>query len=105
MTKKILFLFFLFVTAVGFSQKSIKNLSTAPNPFVQNTTITFFSDKNQTAILNVRNVLGKTVYSEKLKIVKGENRFPFYRKNLQSGMYIYALQNSEELISKRFVIK
>ena len=106
MVKKILFITFFLAISIGFSQeKSIDRLIASPNPFTNNTTIYFNTKHNQTVILTVRNVLGKTVYNKKLKVVKGRNSFPFQRNDLKSGMYIYAIQSNKEIISKRFVIK
>ena len=105
MVKKLLFIFFLSIATLGFSQKSMKNLSTAPNPFNQNTTISFISDTNQTAFISVKNVLGKTVFKKQFKITKGKNSLPFSRNDLKAGMYIYAIQSNKEVVSKRFVIR
>lgn len=105
MFKKILFILFLLITTVGFSQKSITKLSASPNPFVTETKINFNSETNQTITFNVRNILGKTVFTKKYKIKKGKNSIPFSKNNLRSGMYIYAIQNKKQLVSKRFVIK
>jgi hypothetical protein len=88
-----------------FSQKSLSKLSAAPNPFTTETKIKFTSDTDQTIVLTVRNVLGKTVYTKKHTIKKGKNSIPFSKGDLRSGMYIYAIQSNNELISKRFVIK
>jgi hypothetical protein len=105
MVKKILFLFLL-VTLSSFSQeKSIDKLVASPNPFINNTTIFVNSKSSQTVILTVRNVLGKTVYSRKIKVVNGRNSITFERNDLKSGMYIYAIQSNKEVISKRFVIR
>ncbi len=105
MIKKILFILFLSITTVGFSQKSLTKLAAAPNPFVSETKITFVSETDQTIILSVKNVLGKTVYNKRHKIKKGKNSIPFLKNDLRSGMYIYAIRNSKELVSKRLVIK
>ena len=105
MVKKVLFTLFLFSATLAFSQKSLTKLSAVPNPFVTETKINFISDADQTVILSVKNVLGRTVYSRRLKVKKGKNSIPFSKDNLRSGMYIYAIQNSKELVSKRFVIK
>lgn len=105
MLKKLLFLFFLTIASTGFSQKSMKNLSAAPNPFAQQTTISFVSEIQQTAIISVRNVLGKTVFRKELEVKPGKNSIPFRREDLKAGMYIYAIQTTKETLSKRFVIK
>lgn len=106
MIKKLLFILFLSVASIGFSQeKSIESLSAAPNPFTNHTKITFNSTSNSTVIFTVLNVLGKTVYKEDLKATIGDNSFSFEKGNLLSGIYVYTIQNKESIISKRFVIK
>ncbi len=106
MVKKILFLFIFLVTLSSFSQeKSIDKLVASPNPFINNTTIYFNAKKEQSIIFTVRNVLGKTVFSKEITTNKGRNSFPFERQNLKTGMYIYAIQSKDEIISKRFVIR
>ena len=105
MIKKVLFILFLLVSTVGFSQKSLTKLAAVPNPFVSETAITFESNKNQVVTLSIRNVLGKIVHSKRHQVKRGKNSIPFYKNDLRSGMYIYAIQNNRELISKRFVIK
>lgn len=105
MIKKILFTLFLFTATLAFSQKTLTKLSAAPNPFVNQTKIKFESNSDQTIVLIVKNVLGRTVYNKKHKVKKGKNSIPFSKDRLKSGMYIYAIRNNKELISKRFVIK
>ncbi|WP_299668665.1 T9SS type A sorting domain-containing protein [uncultured Polaribacter sp.] len=106
MIKKILFIFLLSVSFIGFSQeKAINTLSAAPNPFTNTTKITFSATVDASIIFTVRNVLGKTVFKKTYKIKKGKNSIPFYKNDLATGMYIYSVQNKKKVISKRFVIK
>lgn len=106
MVKKILFLTFLFFATLGFSQeKTIGKLVASPNPFVNNTTISFTSDQKQETFITVKNILGKTVFNKKVIVKKGKNSIPFERGDLKSGMYIYAITTSKETLSKRFVIR
>lgn len=106
MIKKILLTLFLSFSLLGFSQeKSIKNLVVSPNPFSNETTFYFKSDTSEEIILTIKNVLGKTVFHKAYQINIGKNELPFYRNNLKSGMYIYAIQTKKQVISKRFVIK
>jgi hypothetical protein len=106
MIKKMIFILFLGLSLIVFSQeKSIEKLSTAPNPFTNSTEITFSSTGNFTIIFAVIDVLGKTVYKEKVKATIGNNSFSFEKGNLLSGIYIYSIQDRESIISKRFVIK
>ena len=75
------------------------------NPFVSETKISFLSNSNTSAILNVKNLLGKIVYSKAFVVKKGENSVVFYKNSLESGMYIYSVQTTSEIASKRLVIK
>jgi hypothetical protein len=106
MIKRILFILFLSVSFLCFSQeKSVNSLSTAPNPFKNSTQITFKSSLDSSIILTVRNVLGKTVFTKTYSIKSGKNNITFYKKNIATGMYIYSIQNNDHIISKRFVIQ
>jgi len=106
MIKKILFILFLSSTSLGFSQeKSINDLSAAPNPFINSTKISFTSASNETLSFTVINVLGKTVFKKNIDIKPGKNTLPFYKNDLPKGMYIYSIQNMSKTISKRLVIR
>jgi hypothetical protein len=106
MIKKILFTLFLCAATVGFSQeKEIEDLSSAPNPFKLNTTITFKIDTKTTITLLVKNVLGKIVFEKDFETKIGKNTIPFYKNDLAAGMYIYSIQNKKKIVSKRLVIQ
>lgn len=103
---KLIFTLFLLISTIGFSQdKSIEKISSFPNPFSNSTQITFTSNIDSEVIFTVNNVLGKTVYQEKLKTTIGKNSILFSKGNLTSGIYIYTLQNKNHTTSKRFVIQ
>ncbi|WP_299060394.1 T9SS type A sorting domain-containing protein [uncultured Polaribacter sp.] len=106
MIKKILFILFLSTFTLGFSQqKSLESLSAAPNPFSNSTKISFIASSKSTIIFTVRNVLGTTVVKKNLQTTLGKNTIPFFKNDLNSGMYIYSIQNKKQIISKRFVIR
>ncbi|KGL63921.1 T9SS type A sorting domain-containing protein [Polaribacter sp. Hel1_85] len=106
MIKKILFILFLSITSLGFSQEnSIDGLSAAPNPFTNSTKISFTSTSNANIYFTVKNVLGKTVFKKNIKVQFGKNSIPFYKNDLPTGMYIYSIQDKKKIISKRFVIR
>ncbi|WP_457616193.1 T9SS type A sorting domain-containing protein [Lutibacter sp.] len=86
-------------------QKTILTISASPNPFNVQTKINFISTKVQMVEFSVKNLLGKTVYLEKLETKIGNNSIPFYRNNLTKGMYIYCIQSDTEIISKRLIIR
>lgn len=106
MLKKILFIVFLGITSLGFSQeKTIEGLSAAPNPFTNSTKIKFSSNNTSIVFFSVKNVLGKTVYRKKVQVKAGKNSIPFYKGKLPVGMYIYSIRSKHKTISKRLVIK
>ena len=94
------------ISTIGFSQeKSIIELSAAPNPFLNSTKINFTSANKSAVIFSVKNILGKTVYKEQFTAEIGKNSIPFFKGNLLSGIYIYSIQNKNSITSKRLVIK
>ncbi len=105
MIRKILFLTLLLFFSIGFSQETVTELKSAPNPFREQTTISFESSQEQGVFLIVRNVLGRMVYKKAFYTGVGERKITFERGNLPSGMYIYTIQSKDNAISKRFVIE
>ena len=105
MAKNLLFISFLFFATIIFCQETLEKIYATPNPFTDVTNIKFNSTKVQSVYFIVKNVLGKTVFKKTYISNKGKNTITFNRNNLKSGMYIYVIQGSKELISKRFVIK
>lgn len=114
--KKILLILFLSISTNLLAQKSdqetpakqnrsIENVRAYPNPLISETKISFRSSLNTITILKIKNLLGKTVYAKEFMAKKGNNSILFSKNNLDSGMYIYAIQNKSEIISKRLVIK
>jgi len=106
MIRKLPFVLCLSVASLGFSQENfIENVSAVPNPFTNSTRINFTSSNNSTVYLSVKNVLGKTVFKQNIKVKLGKNSIPFYKNNLPSGIYIYSIQHKKKITSKRFVIR
>ncbi|WP_372744727.1 T9SS type A sorting domain-containing protein [Lutibacter sp.] len=117
--KKLLIILLLFCSSFGFAQQTTNNaalnknqnietisvLSASPNPLSIKTQISFVSNKGQLIEFSVKNLLGKTVYNERIEVSVGNNSIQFNRNNLPQGMYIYSLQTDTEIISKRLVIK
>jgi hypothetical protein len=106
MTKKLLSILLLSIPLILFSQeKNVTGVSAAPNPFANTTEITFNAPLNESIILKVKNILGKTVFKKIYAVKSGKNNITFYKKDIASGMYIYSIQNKNKVISKRFIIQ
>ncbi len=85
--------------------KTLTVVTAYPNPFQVSTRINFTSSEIQIVTFTVKNLLGKTVFMERIHTKKGRNYIPFKREDLQNGMYIYSLQTDTEIVSKRLVIR
>ncbi len=120
MVKKLLLILFLFTLhATSFAQDSdaddrailnnslngISEVVASPNPFSVTTKIRFQADEEIEIDFYVKDLLGNTIHAQKVKTKKGTNAIPFYRKELESGIYIYSLKTKSKVISKRIVIK
>ncbi len=106
MRKKIFFIFcFTNLIAVSSQEKTVNELVTSQNSYNSATNISFNSTNKQNVLISVKNVLGKTVFKKKIMAHEGKNTIHLNRGNLKSGIYIYAIQTSKEIISKRFVLK
>lgn len=120
MVKKLLFTLFLltFSTAI-FAQDNdaldkailenslsgIHDVIASPNPFSVTTKIRFQADEVIEIDFFVKDLLGNVIHYEKVKTKKGANSIPFYRGELESGIYIYSIKTKSKVISKRIVIK
>lgn len=112
----ILIVFLMFSVMMGFAQSSsdnyekdnlleIENIVATPNPFSVTTKIRFISKAKMDIVFCVKDLIGNTVYTKKLKTKIGKNSIPFFRDRLASGIYIYSVKTGNEEFSKRLVIK
>lgn len=120
MVKKLLFTLFLLTFSIAIfaqdedaldkailedSLSGIHDVLASPNPFSVTTRIRFQADEAFEIDFFVKDLLGNIIHSEKIKTKKGANSIPFYRDELESGIYIYSLKTKSKIISKRIVIK
>ena len=118
--KKLLFITFLLIFTFSYGQEkdtravikkdkpvttTLTSVTASPNPLTIRTRINFKSTKDQLVEFTVKNLVGKTVYGERMNAKKGMNSLLFNRNDLNNGMYIYSLQSDSEIVSKRLVIR
>jgi len=87
------------------AESAIHDVVASPNPFSVTTRIRFIADESIEIDFFVQDLLGNTIHTEKVKTKKGANAIPFYRDEMESGIYIYSLKTKTKVISKRIVIK
>jgi len=85
--------------------KVILSVSASPNPFSVRTKIIFSLKEDNLVQFSVKNLLGKTVYFEKVDAKSGINSIIFDKDDLTKGMYIYSIQIENQIISKRLIIR
>ena len=75
-----------------------------PNPFNQNTTISFQSRQAGSYAFEVRDLTGRKVAAMEIKAGAGENRILFDGSSLSDGVYIYTLSNGTAVMTDRIVV-
>jgi hypothetical protein len=71
-----------------------------PNPTNGLVTIEFASSENETIILNVTDLTGKTVYSRSFASQKGSNRLSLDLTTLETGVYLTNLTKQSGLVER-----
>lgn len=75
----------------------------SPNPVANFLTFNFQNDKTEDATIQIVDALGQVVYTEKKRIVTGENNLSLSVQTLPSGIYFLKLSTNERLGSQKFV--
>ncbi|PID70899.1 MAG: hypothetical protein CR985_02495 [Flavobacteriales bacterium] len=115
----LIIILFYFFSVVSYAQSSssnyndddgskimeIEKIMATPNPFSVTTRINFISNAKVDIIFCVKDLIGNTVYTKKIKTKIGKNSISFFRNQLASGIYIYSVKTGNEVFSKRLVIK
>jgi hypothetical protein len=95
-------------SGVGIEQVTsfVLEVSNYPNPFSENTTISFdlVSDVEEMT-LGVYNVFGTRVHAENLNPTVGENTVLFDATGLSSGVYFYSLSDGLNIITKKMSVR
>lgn len=76
----------------------------APNPFSEKTVINYSSPNVSDVDFKVYNLVGAVVYSETVKADKGANSITLKANAFAPGVYMYALKNGSQTITKRMVV-
>lgn len=80
------------------------SLSLIPNP-AQNTAVVRFTAKEAADYsLNVIDMVGKTVITQQVTAVPGQNDISINVSELPNGVYMYSLNNGIEAVSNTFVV-
>lgn len=75
-----------------------------PNPFSGKTTIKYYVQSEDKAMLTVYNALGAIVYTHESKTQVGENKFEINAENWTNGVYFYSVKFKNSVSTKRFIV-
>jgi hypothetical protein len=80
-------------------------ISPAPNPFISTTRIGCYTENAQMVTLDVFDMIGNLVSTERLGAQSGENYFQFSGAELNAGVYFYRLTNERDQQITRKLVK
>ncbi len=81
------------------------NLVVYPNPFSDETKVSYSLKNAGKVTLNVSDVTGKVVRTASLDAKSGINEYTFVKENLQNGIYFISLTSGENTITKKVSIQ
>jgi hypothetical protein len=74
-----------------------------PNPFLEETKITFSSPKKANVVFTINDINNRTIHSQSISCEKGENQIIFHNSNLTQGIYQYQINLNGEILSKKMI--
>jgi len=94
----------------GYESNTGNNLGSYPNPFTNQTKLTFNASVSSMAHLRITNVMGQVVWSKEVNVNAGENIVTWdgisnKGNDVQSGLYIVELFISNELQATTKLLK
>lgn len=89
----------------GVEKKPIELYQNSPNPFQDNTTVTFYLNSAEDVVFHIYDVSGRKVYESKSFYPKGLNNIKLNKLQLTGpGVYEYSLTVKEKTKTKKLVL-
>ena len=76
-----------------------------PNPAVNNAKIQFITGKPESVTFKVYNLLGEEVDSKTINSQRGVNTINVNTNSYSEGIYLYSINNGNEILTKRMIVK
>ena len=76
-----------------------------PNPAFEQAEVQFVSSKSEDVIFSIYNLLGREVYSERIRSVRGLNILNINTSHYSEGMYLYSINNKRQIKTKRMIVR
>lgn len=92
------------VVNVTNTQTGNEGISIYPNPYVNTFTVNIVSSRSSDATIEIYDLGGKLVYTEKAEVNPGDNRLTFDKlQHLDSGVYFVKVTSGEEVSVSRLI--
>lgn len=89
----------------GNNNTALSKLNVYPNPSNGIMNITFDNYNSSECVVMIKDMTGKTVYSENRSLNSGSNTLDLSVTDLQKGLYILEIQTAEGLVNSKIAIK
>lgn len=76
-----------------------------PNPFSNQTNISFELPKEMSLKITVQDKLGRIVSMDKQSFTKGAHQYTLYARGLAAGMYFYTIESEGFMETKRMIVR
>jgi hypothetical protein len=96
------------VSATGletFHQDDFALFQNTPNPFAEITNIKFNSPNPENIIFKIYNLLGEEIESQLISSSRGVNTINLNTSSYSEGIYLYSINNGNEVLTKRMIVK
>jgi len=87
-----------------FNNQTFELKSPFPNPVTNQAEIKFVSGKSDDIMFRIYNLLGKQVYFREIRAIKGINSIDINTTDFPDGIYLYSINNGEEVLAKRMIV-
>jgi hypothetical protein len=86
------------------NRSSLSSISVSPNPFSNQTIVSFSSLSSGLISERITDLLGNCVYRKTIEVMAGQNSFSVERDNLAPGLYFYSISDGPSTFTARIVI-
>lgn len=93
------------LSGIQTNEMSFGNIYLFPNPANDFTEIKLFSQSDTDTKLCVFNLLGTTILTKEINLVRGENNLPLTTAKFQSGIYFINISQENYSVTKKLVIE
>lgn len=91
-------------TSVPTLENELVELNVGPVPAISNLNVNFTADQNYDYDYSITNMVGATVYNNKITANRGENSLNIDVSNLNNGIYFLNIRRGEANLTKKIIV-